>query len=159
MAGEISKRRAWLTVLGSWFRRFRPGDGLWNDASVNHGWIWDEGLPSVELPAVFALADQFIDPLQLYWESVKRMKKVLPGTDRIAVGISQVGKERVVCLGLDDFVDILTDALLARIVELGDNMPPLFIGGPGEEGDGDVTEDDGSGETAGVGDQRVDFQP
>ena len=135
MAGEVGKRRAWLTALGAWFRHFRPDAGLWNDASVNHSWIWDGKLPSIELPAVFALADQVIGPVQLYREARKRMARVLPDSDRVPVGISNIDGRVVVCLELEDFVDILTDSLLMRIESFETDLPPLFLGGDSEDGD------------------------
>ena len=118
------KKRAWLTELGSWFRDFRVETDLWTISSVNHKWEVDETSPALQVPALFVIADPDTSPVWLFAEAKRRMDQELPGTDRVPVGISQVGKQYVVCLELTEFMDILTDSLLSRLQVLSVGIAP-----------------------------------
>ena len=117
--GRNTKEGRWLTALGSWFRKQRPDSGLWNDVSVNHDWSMFKDMPSVEAPAMFIIARMVHNPRGLLLEAIRRLKSYLPNSDRIpAAVVPLMDDDYAIMLRLEDFVDILTDAVLCDLSSL-----------------------------------------
>lgn len=115
------KDQRWLTKLGSWLRQQRPDSGLWDECSVNYGWYMTSNLPSIDTPLLFLVASTTLHPGILLAEAIRRLNTFLPDSDRIPVGVFPIHTNRKkdygVVLRLEDFIDILTDAILPSQTE------------------------------------------